>query len=112
MRKFLSLALAVCLLVSSCLILGSCSQVNEEKMKKDPASVLSTAMENTTAQFFKDTANINPIIAKAMKSGSLSVSLEAELLKEANIGKITETIYMNEKDKKFVSDTLVTCILQ
>ena len=87
--------------------MASCDKVNEKKMEKDPVTVLSNAMENSTTQFFTDTAKINPIIAKAMHSGSLSISLEAELLKEANIGKISETLYMNQKDKKVVSDTLV-----
>ena len=107
MRKLLSFTLVLCLLLSTCLVMASCSKVSEDKMKKDPASVLSSAMQNTSAQFFKDTANINPVIAKTMQSGSLSISLEAELLEEFSVGKITETIYMNEKDKKIVSDTLV-----
>lgn len=107
MRKLLSLALALCLLLTSCLVLGSCDKVSEDKMKKDPSTVLSDAVQNTTTQFFKDTANVSPVIAKAMKSGSLSISLEAELLEEFSVGKITETIYVSEKDKKIVSDTLV-----
>ena len=107
MRKLLSFTLAFCLLLSAFVCMTSCDKVSEKKMEKDPISVLSNAMESSTSQFFADTANVGPTVAKAMKNGSLSISLEAELLEEFNVGKITETLYMNQKDKKYVSDTLV-----
>ena len=108
MKKILSLVLTLCIILMSCALLSSCSgkSVKAKDVEKDAAAVLSDVLENTGNQFFTDDAKLSDIIEKSAKGGSFSVIFESESLL-GDISSINETIYMNGKDKEFVSDTVV-----
>lgn len=108
MKKFLSLTLSLLVLAIACLSLASCGNaVDENTVKKDPQAAIMNAMTNTANAFYTDDAKINPIIAKALTGGSFSASFESKTLL-GDLSKISQTLYMSEKDQRIVSDTLVT----
>lgn len=110
MKRLFSILLVVCMLLSSCIVLSSCAKVSKKDAEKDPQAVLSEAIGNTSSEFFEDqnSKQLAEIIAKALENGSLSLVVESNLLKdETGFGKITETLYMNSKDQRVVSDTVV-----
>ncbi|MBQ9735386.1 MAG: hypothetical protein IJV96_01200 [Clostridia bacterium] len=108
MKKTLSLILVLCMLVTACFVFSSCSQVTIKDAETNTQSVLSEAMKNTMSGFFSGNADTSKIIKKALTSGSLTVGFEGneDLLGEDV--KVLETIYSNQKDKEYVSDTTVT----
>jgi len=108
MKRTLSLLLIICMLASACFLFTACgSKVSEKDLQKNPQSVLNDAMQNAGDEFFTDDAKMDEVIEKAMKKGSISIVFESADLMGGQITKIAETIYMNGKDKKFVSDTSV-----
>ena len=110
MKKIFSLLLVVCMLLSSCIVFSSCAKVSQKDAEKDPQAVLSDAFGNTGSTFFEDenSKQLLEIIAKALENGSLSLVVESDMLKDQiGLGKITETLYMNSKDQRVVSDTVV-----
>ena len=106
MKKSLLFLLVISLLLSCCTLFSSCSKVSAKKAQKDAQAVLADAFDNTVDEFFQDDADLLDVIEEAMKSGSISVSVESDTLM-GNIKKVTETLYMNEKEERVVSDTLV-----
>lgn len=108
MKKFLSLTLSLLVLMIACLSLASCGNtIDENTVKKDPQTAIMNAITNTSQAFYTDDAEINPIIAKALTGGSINVSFETQSLL-GDLTKISETLYMSEKEQRVVSDTLVT----
>ena len=110
MKRIFSLLLVVCMLITSCIAFTACSKVSEKDVEKDPQAVLQEAIGNSGTAFFEDDNNkqLGDIITKALENGSLSLVIESNMLKdEIGVGKITETLYMNTKDQRAVSDTVV-----
>lgn len=108
MKKLLSVLLVVCMLISTCVLFTSCAKVNVKDVEKNPYETITEASIKTMAQFFTDDANISEAINKTMANGAVTVSLESKtLLGEMGINKISDTIYMNAADKKFVNDIFV-----
>ncbi len=110
MKRIFSLLLVACMLLTSCIAFSACAKVSEKDVEKNPQAVLSEALGNTGTAFFEDKNNkqLGEIITKALENGSLSLVLESGMLKsQTGVGKITETIYMNSKDMRVVSDTVV-----
>ena len=108
MKKILSLLLVLCMIATSCVLFSSCAKVSTKDVEKDPQATLSEAIQNTSASFFTDEANANKVINEALKSGSISVLFESPDLLGGMITKISETIYLDGTNQKFVSDTNVT----
>ena len=108
MKKILSLVLVLCMLVTSCVLFSSCAKVNTKDIEKNPQATLNEAFENMSSDFFTDDADMGKVIKKALESGAVTLSFESEDLMGGMLTKISETVYMNEKDKKIVSDTAVT----
>ena len=108
MKKVLSLVLVACMLLTSIIAFSSCSAVSEKKMEKNAQEVLSDAMKNTTKEFFSSDKEVNRIIAAALQEGSVSLELYSDVLEdELKLGKVTETIYISQENKKLVSETTV-----
>ncbi len=107
MKRVLSLALVLCLILSALLSFSSCgTKVSAKDVEKNPQKVLSDALSNTGRKYFNDNADAEKLIEKAKKLGSISISFESEeLLGE---GKIKETVYMDSENGKYVSDTDVS----
>lgn len=65
-------------------------------------------MKNTLSDFFSGNVDMGKIMKEALKSGSFTVGFEGneDLLGEDV--KVLETIYFNQEDKEYVSDTAVT----
>ncbi len=108
MKKLLSVLLVVCMLISTCVLFTSCAKVNVKDVEKNPYQTITEASMKTTAQFFTDDANISKAINKTSKNGAITISLESKtLLGEIGINKISDTIYMNTENQKYVNDIFV-----
>ena len=107
MKKLLSVLLVVCM-ITGCLFFASCSskKVSVKDFEKDPQAALTEASKNSTNAFFADDAKTQSIIEKATEKGSVTVSFECDDLAEI-FSNVTETIYMDSKNGKLVSDTTV-----
>ena len=106
MKKVLSILLTLCMLLGAMLTFSSCAAVSEDAVKNDAQKVLANAWSDTTVKFFDDNKEFMKIVSEAFKTGSVEISLQAELLEEnAGIEGIKETLYFNEKDKKIASKT-------
>lgn len=108
MKKILSLVLVLCMLAASCVFLASCSKVSAKKVEADPQATLSEAIQNTSNNFFTDDANAGKVLNDALKSGAFTVSFESADLMGGDLTKISETIYVDSENQKYVSDTNVT----
>lgn len=109
MKKLLSLLLVVCM-IAGCLALASCGsskKVSEKDFKENPQAALSEASKNTLDAFFADDANTKSIIEKATEKGSVTISFEYDQLADL-FNNVTETLYIDAKNDKIVSDTTVT----
>lgn len=105
MKKILSLVLVACMLFSSLVLLSSCGKkISVKDIEENPIEALSEVAHNTS--MFTDELGIGEIIAGSANGGSVSIVFESDTLM-GDITSIGETIYMNGKDKQFVSDTLV-----
>lgn len=105
MKKILSAVLAVCMLVSACLVLTACDEVSARKVRKDPAGTISEAFENALSQFFGDDAGAQKTLEKALKKGSVDIKLASDVLMGGELTEINEILYLDEKNNAFVSDT-------
>ena len=109
MKKLLSLLLVVCM-ITGCLFFASCGsskKVSVKDFEKDPQAALNKAMQNTNNAFFADDAKTQSILKDATEKGSVTVSFECDDLADV-FNNVTETLYMDSKNGKFVSDTTVT----
>ena len=106
MKRLISVLLLLSLLTASCLFLGSCDRASEKDLEKDPTTALGTALDNASSSFFTDDADIGGIIADALKEGKLEISFDGGDIAEDV--EVNETIYFNQKDKQYVSDTTVS----
>jgi len=108
MKKLFILTLLFCLMIGCCFSFASCAGVNATTVDKDTYTSLSEAQEKTFKEFFADEIGANAIIKKALKNGSMTVDFECD---EQNLGQnvdATSTLYFNDVDKKYVSDTTIT----
>lgn len=104
MKKILSITLALCLILSALVSFSSCgSKVSAKDVEKNPQKTLDEAFSNTSDKYFPDDAGIEKVLEKALKLGSVTLSFEAEEL--LGDGVISETIYMDAENRKYVSDT-------
>jgi len=104
MKKILSLALVLCLILSALVSFSSCgSKVSAKDVEKNPQKAMENAFSNTGDKYFPDDAGIDKIVEKAMKLGSMTISFESEDL--LGDGVISEKIYMDAENHKYVSDT-------
>ncbi len=105
MKKIVSLVLILCMLASSCLMLASCSGTSERDVKKDPAGTISDAVNNAMSDFMEDEAGAGKVLEKALKKGSVGITLSSESLMGGKLTEINEVIYTDQKKNAFVSDT-------
>jgi len=108
MKKIVSSLLVLCLLVTGCLFFTSCGKVKTADLEENPQAVLSEAMKNTTSDFFEGDAKTGKVVKEALETGALTLSFASDDLMGGTLTKISETIYMDAKNGKAVSDTLVT----
>ena len=109
MKKILSLVLVACMLFSSLVLLSSCGKaISVKDFEENPTEALAEVMSNSPmlADELADELGIGEIIAASGNGGSVSIVFESDTLM-GDITSISETIYMNGKDKQFVSDTAV-----
>lgn len=105
MKKILSLVLVACMLFSSLVLLSSCGKaISVKDFEENPTEALAEVMSNSP--MLADELGIGEIIAASGNGGSVSIVFESDTLM-GDITSISETIYMNGKDKQFVSDTAV-----
>lgn len=105
MKKVLSLVLIVCMLLSSLVLLPSCGKaISVKDIEENPAEAL--AKVQPASDMLEDKLGIADIISGAANGGSVAIVFESNSLM-GDITSIGETIYMNGKDKQFVSDTAV-----
>ena len=108
MKKIVSSLLVLCLLVTGCLFFTSCGKVKAADLEENPQAVLNEAMKNTTSDFFEGDAKTGKVVKEALETGALTLSFASDDLMGGALTKISETIYMDAKNGKVVSDTLVT----
>lgn len=108
MKKIVSSLLVLCLLVTGCLFFTSCGKVKAADLEENPQAVLNEAMKNTTSDFFEGDAKTGKVVKEALETGALTLSFASDDLMGGALTKISETIYMDAKNGKAVSDTLVT----
>lgn len=108
MKKILSIILVLSMLLTSCLLLISCSKVSVKDVEKDAYTTISAAMQNTSESFFEKNADAEKALEKALKCGAFTLSFESDELMGGDLTKISETFYVDSKNEKFVSDTSVT----
>ena len=128
MKKFLSALLALSMVLSACFLIASCSpaandgndgnndkdnknpvvgtEVSLDEIKNNTTLALATVMNNTINQFFGAPDTSDQVLVSAIDGGSIQFLFESDLL--GDLSKISETVYMNGKDTKFVSDTVLT----
>lgn len=105
MKKILSATLVLCMLATACLSLVACNKVSKRDIKKDPVGTISEAFENALSQFFGDDAGAEKTLEKAFEKGSVNITLASGTLMGGELTEINETLYVNEKNGAFVSDT-------
>ncbi len=128
MKKFLSALLALCMILSVCFLIASCTpaddgddgdgegnkgpgsivgtKVSADDLKNNTLAALAIVSNNTNNQFFGEPDNSAAVLESAVNGGSIQFLFEtSDLL--GDLTEISETIYMNGKDFEFVSDTAV-----
>ncbi len=108
MKKFLSILLALTMLLACASALTSCSDVNENDMEKDPSQTITDAVDKSTSAFFSDEAGLGEVLKKAAEKGKYTVSFKSDDLLGGELTKISETIYADKKANSVVSETSVT----
>ena len=104
MKKILSLVLVLVLMLSAMLMIA-CGGVDEKDFEKDPTAALEIAMNNATGDFIVINKNIGKVILGALEKGSVAIKFDG---KENIPVSFIETIFMDSKNDKYVSDTKVT----
>ena len=107
MKKLLSIILVLSMLLTSCILLASCGDVRAKDVEKDAYTTISAAMQNTSESFFANDAKAEKALEKALKCGALSFSFESDELMGGDLTKIGETLYVDTKNEKLVSDVSV-----
>ncbi len=107
MKRILSLALALCLVIGGALSLAACGRVTERDLEKDAYTALNSAFENTLNAFFTDDAGIEKIIEKAQKKGSVELLLKSEDM-FGDLTKLDVTIYGDQKKELVMADAAIT----
>ena len=109
MKKILSVILVLSMLLASTVLLTSCGKITVKDIEKDAYTTISAAMQNTSDSFFEASPKIERVIEDALKCGAFNITFESDDINvgSAKISKISETIYVDSKKEKFVSDTLV-----
>lgn len=105
MKRILTAAALMLLVVCMIFVLGSCGGVSADKAKDDPQAVIADALELGTAEFFSLNADADKVIEEAIKSGAITLSLEESDLLEDAFGisgtELKAIIYSNTKDDKY-----------
>ena len=76
MKRLLTAAAVMLLIVCMTLLLGSCGSLTPAEAKDDPHTVVSEALELAGAEFFTCNEEADKLIAEAMTSGAVTVSLK------------------------------------
>ncbi len=105
MKKVLSLLLVLGMLLTCCAFFSSCDEVSVKDVEKDPVAAINDATSNSLDGFFSDDADMGKIIAAALKDGSVSIDFEGSKDVFGMDIDLNETIYFDQKDNKYVSDT-------
>ena len=105
MKRILSIALIISMLLTTGILMTSCSKVNASSVEKDAQKVIGESVKNAGAEFFDFGSGFEEVATKALNGGSAAISFEGEFL--GAIEKISETLYFNAKDEKAVSDTII-----
>lgn len=110
MKKLLSVMLVLSMILASISLLTSCGKVSVKDIEKDAYTTITAAMQNTSESFFEDSAKTERVLNDALKCGAFSLSFENDELHlgALKVGKISETLYVDSKNEKYVSDTSVT----
>lgn len=108
MKKLLSILLVISMLITTCVLFTSCNKVTIKNVENKPYETLNNAYKDAMAEFLTDDANIKRAIGGTLKNGAATISLESKsLLGDAGINKISDTIYFDAQNKKYVNDITV-----
>ncbi len=108
MKKLMSVLLVFAMLLTGCLMFTSCNEVSAKEMRKDPYTAINDAVSNTASDFFADNAGVGKVLSRAAKSGSFDILFEVEGGLLGKLSRVNETIYVDQKGNRVVSDTAVT----
>ncbi len=104
MKKFLSVTLIICMLLSSCMMFASCSIMAQRSVDKNPTETLSDAVANAYADFFGDDVGIFEVVNKVSAKSSLQAYLESKDLLGEDVSRIGATLYTDLKNNSLVLD--------
>ncbi|MBQ8310845.1 MAG: hypothetical protein IJX80_07535 [Clostridia bacterium] len=79
---------------------------NEETVAADPYGWITGGLYRALADFFEDEAGLYGTVSQTVGQGALSLSFAHETLL-GDVKRITETFYMNDDERKYVSQTQV-----
>ncbi len=104
MKKFIALAVVICMLIANCLMLSSCGKVSEKDFLKDPKACIGAALKNTMSAFFEDNMKLAQVLKNTVEKGSYGVYFESDDLMGGELTRIDATVYQDVKDQKSVVD--------
>ncbi len=103
MKKFRSIAIILCLMLSCCMLFSSC-MATEFSVENNPAKALSEALNNTYADFFGDGIGFYELLENAGDKTAVELSLEGEDILGDELTYVGATVYSNKKTNQYVID--------
>ncbi len=107
MKKILTVAALLLLVVCMTFVLGSCGGVSVDKAEDDPAAIISEALELGCSGFFSVDEKADRIIEEAVNSGAVTFALEGNEVFESIFGRafsdaeLKAIVYSNTKNNKY-----------
>lgn len=112
MKKFLTIALSLMLLIS-CMVLASCDDevvetgLEAKDIEENAYAALTQVMGNATGEFMGTNTGVQSTLNSALNKGSVSVSFESDDLMGGAITKVGSTTYIDKAGNKLVENATV-----